>query len=629
MRLTLFVVLIAPISMVAQTLDPNAFYNKGAEVTVQNGALLHIQGTLTNTNSGTINADGVIEIKGDIDNNGATKFYPSNPNSGTEKVVKFIGDSTQAIRGSFNTPATNSFYNLLIDKAISGTAVELQTPVSVQGSLVFGSATSADTYSPTSISQMTNNSNKGVIKTFDGSNTDYDLFVANPAVEAVSGYPALGMDRSANFFDSYVQTRGARGVGLGGLKRRINHTGTTAADAYVFPIGTASKGFEAIRFNFQTINGGADDLRGLFCENATNPNGYVGSVTQFCIGCASVSALDNNGINLAFGTTTAGSLVNPCATPGNPQQWVILQDDLPGFGYWSFHAANNNNNSTYTVETFPRSFTDNGNIDPNYSRETWRTMHYISDVANDPSGAAADWNRDLFAVSDTTDLIKYTRNAGCYDSYQPGVPGGVYTGFSHFTIKKSLTGNALPVELTELTATPINNEFISIDWITALEINNAGFFVERSTDGTDWSSLSWIAGHNNSTVQLSYNYPDHSAKTGITYYYRLKQVDNDGAFAYSDIVTARLTGEITFNILDFSPNPTTDKTNLGILSSKEQEVTVVFYDILGQKMISNTQQLAKGNTNIGFNLGSLASGTYTAVITSANQQYTRKVVLAK
>ena len=629
MKVYLSLYLFIPVVLFGQSIDPNAFYNKGAEVTVQNGALLHIQGTLTNTNSGTINTDGVIEIKGDIDNTGATKFYPANPGSGTEKVVKFVGDSTQAIKGSFNTVSTNSFYNLVIDKSTAATAVELQTPVMVEGSLVFGSTTSAATYTPTTVSQITNNSNKGVIKTYDGTNTDYELYIANPAVDAINGYPALGMNRSANFFDSYVQTRGARGVGAGGLKRRVNHTGTTAADAYVYPIGTTAKGFEAIRFNFKTINGGIDDVRGMFCENATNPNGMVGHVTQYCIGCASTNLLGNDGINLAFGTTWAGSMPNPCATSGHPQQWVVLQDDLPNFGYWSFHASNSSNSSTYTVETFPRSFTDHGIVEPFYSEETWRTMHYISDVAHDPSTASADWNTDLFAVSDITDLVKYTRNTGCYDFHQPGVPGGVYTGFSHFTVKKSQSANALPVELSELTATPVNNEFISVDWNTAVEINNAGFFVERSTDGSNWSSLAWVAGHNNSTVQNIYNYPDHAVTPGIIYYYRLKQVDNDGSASYTDIVSARLAGELTFNILEFSPNPTTDKTVLGIVSSKDQDITVAFYDIIGRKVLSNTQELTKGNNSIDFNLGSLASGTYTAVISSANQRYTRKVVLAK
>ena len=115
----------------------------------------------------------------------------------------------------------------------------------------------------------------------------------------------------------------------------------------------------------------------------------------------------------------------------------------------------------------------------------------------------------------------------------------------------------------------------------------------------------------------------------VVYYYRLRQVDNDGALEYTDIVSARLTGEISFSVAEFVPNPTMAKTNLVITGTKEQDITVTFHNIVGQKVLEGHYGVNKGANRIEFDLGQLASGTYTAIVSSANEVYTRKVVLTR
>ena len=136
-------------------------------------------------------------------------------------------------------------------------------------------------------------------------------------------------------------------------------------------------------------------------------------------------------------------------------------------------------------------------------------------------------------------------------------------------------------------------------------------------------------GNNNITTQTNYTFDDLNVVVNTVYYYRLKQVDNDGAFEYTDIVSARINGEVSFSVKDFVPNPTMDRTNLIVTASKDQDITVAFYNVVGQKVLESSHQLNKGGNRLEFDLGRLASGTYTAIVSSANDVYTKKVVLAK
>ena len=81
--------------------------------------------------------------------------------------------------------------------------------------------------------------------------------------------------------------------------------------------------------------------------------------------------------------------------------------------------------------------------------------------------------------------------------------------------------------------------------------------------------------------------------------------------------------------MNFVPNPTLGNTQLTVVTTKTQEITVDFYDMIGQKVLTSTQQLMAGTNRINFDLQRFAAGTYSAVVTSENQLYTKKIVIAK
>ena len=632
MRKAILLLAFCPLFALAQDYT---FYNDGANdgngtagVYVQKGALLHVQGKLTNTNVGQIQNDGIIELKGDIENVVGSQFFAnSTPQATDEKAVKFVGDGTQSIMGDFANVGLSTLYNVVIDKGVSGSVVQLKCNTNIDGSLVFGTATTGSpTYTPTLGSNYTNNLNKGVLRTYDNTNADWELWVTNTDPGAIVGYPTLQMNRASVLANSFVQTRGARGVGAGGLSRSVTQTGTN----YVYPVGTVTNGFQAVRFNFLSVGGGANKIRGMFCDGTDNGSGFVGKINQSCIGCANGNGgfPDNNGFNMVFGSDFQGEMPLPaCAiSPTHTSQWVILEQSIKDHGYWSFAGSQSN---VYSMESFPQSYTELGQQDPTNYFETWRTLKFSTPINDNPSEAGDDWGAQILtSVSNPQDLITYSRNAGCYNYSQPGVPGGIYTGFSHFSVQSSHSNNALPVELVYLKAEPVNNEFIQVSWATSVEINNRGFEVLRSTDGINFTNVGWVDGHNNSTATQTYAFDDHNVVSNVVYYYKLNQIDNDGRNEETYIVNAMITSGDVFSISEFIPNPAKDQSRIVINTSVSQGIDVRMFDMLGRQLSQQTYTLGLGENKIYFDTNMLADATYTAVITAGNKVYSKKLVIA-
>lgn len=104
--------------------------------------------------------------------------------------------------------------------------------------------------------------------------------------------------------------------------------------------------------------------------------------------------------------------------------------------------------------------------------------------------------------------------------------------------------NIVPVELISFTAT-FNGTSVDLNWITSTETNNAGFEIQRSSDGTNFETLSFIAGNGTTTETQVYTYSDISVDIG-SYTYRLKQVDLNGSFSYSNEVEVDVTAPAEF-----------------------------------------------------------------------------------
>lgn len=153
--------------------------------------------------------------------------------------------------------------------------------------------------------------------------------------------------------------------------------------------------------------------------------------------------------------------------------------------------------------------------------------------------------------------------------------GGVFNSNQdmYFQMKTSPI-NLLPVELTHFTAKQQQQQFVQLNWGTAMEANNEGFEIERSPDGETWKTIDFVAGHGTTDEPLSYVYMDYKPiKDGS--YYRLKQLDFDGAFAYSKVVNI----QAKQNSVQLFPNPVHDQ-----LTIAEGKGKATIYNLLGQPL---------------------------------------------
>ena len=604
-KLLLFLSAIIPLSAYCQF----EFHNRGSQVYAQKGALIVVQGAFVNDSSiGAVKNDGTIEVQGDFVNSNGASFTVNTDNTSKDRAVKFTGTGTQAIKGLMNTAGTASFYNLVVDKATSTSLVQMQADATIEGSLVFGTSTITSTSNPSNF--YTNNNQKGLFATYVDTN-EYVLNVLNGNVDAISGYPALVMSGAPS--TGYILTSGIKGSGNGGLQRKIS-----SATDYDYPLGTVAHGFNAVKMNFTTIPSGGGLVKGKFNDGSDNPNGAIGTIGMACFGCTTNNPNpDNTGYNRFFES-------NPCNN--DAAQWLVIDNaSIKNHGYWSFATSTNNYGYLYSVEAFPNSFSLLGNIS-----DTWRTLRYIAPFGYNPSGASNNWSAFIDSVTSVDDLMTYTKNTGtCYTG--SGIPGGSYNGFGHLALGKSISNNALPVTMLYLTA-KAEKESIVLDWATAVEINNSGFEVARSTEGTNFTKIGWVPGHNTTTEEQVYSYTDNDVLPNVVYYYRLRQVDNNGHSDQSKVVSAEVTGTTTsFTIGELTPNPAVNNTRIVANSVSQEEISakVYIYNMEGKLMMNQLYTLNPGPNNIMLDLTTLTTGSYSVTVKAAGNSYSKILVVNK
>ncbi len=167
----------------------------------------------------------------------------------------------------------------------------------------------------------------------------------------------------------------------------------------------------------------------------------------------------------------------------------------------------------------------------------------------------------------------------------------------------------IPVELTSFAASVLGTD-VNLSWITATELNNQGFDIQRSTDKNDWETIGFVDGFGTTTEMKYYSYSDNELKAG-TYYYRLKQIDFDGTFDYSSVVEAVVTIPIEYALQQNYPNPFNPSTKINFSLAADSKVMLKIYDILGQEVTTLINgDMSLGEHEISFNAAGLNSGVY-------------------
>jgi len=201
-------------------------------------------------------------------------------------------------------------------------------------------------------------------------------------------------------------------------------------------------------------------------------------------------------------------------------------------------------------------------------------------------------------------------------------------------VRYSGSSGPLPVELVSFYANVSKNK-VELNWKTATEVNNYGFEIDRQPGSrqsavSNWDKIGFVQGNGNSNSPKEYSFTDQAAMSG-SYTYRLKQVDNDGTFKYSETVEVTV-GQIPndYSLNQNFPNAFNPSTTIAYDVPETSSIRISVYDILGKeiKLLVNAEK-NPGHYEIIFDAKELAGGIYYYTIKVGEFSQSRKMILLK
>ena len=190
-------------------------------------------------------------------------------------------------------------------------------------------------------------------------------------------------------------------------------------------------------------------------------------------------------------------------------------------------------------------------------------------------------------------------------------------------------GTLLPVELVSFRATASLNS-VALSWKTATEVNNYGFDIERKSQSVEWTKVGFVEGSGTTNAPKEYSFTDKSLPTG-KYSYRLKQIDRDGKFHYTQTVEVNIGGApLKFSLSQNFPNPFNPSTTIVYQIPVDGFVSIKVYDVVGREVVSLVNENNKaGNYEVSFDGSHLSSGMYICRMSAAAYSSITKMTIVK
>lgn len=354
-------------------------------------------------------------------------------------------------------------------------------------------------------------------------------------------------------------------------------------------------------------------------DQANNMNNWTSdgawNITTTKYVSAPSSFTDSPGGNYAANTTAILRLTNPIsfsdvlgAILEFDTQWVIENS-------WDYGQVQISTNNGTTWIPLAGQFTNlgTGSFQPNGqplydgSQLTW--VHEIIDI----SGYA---NQSLY-------LRFYFRSDGSIQN----------DGWYIDNVKISVYNSTIPVELVSFSAEVVNNS-VQLNWRTASEINNKGFEIQRSQmsnvkSQNGWERIGFVNGNGTSTKVQTYTFTDNNPVNGKLYY-RLKQIDFDGMFEYSNIIEIDFAPILNFVLHQNYPNPFNPSTKISWQSPVGSWQTLKVYDVIGNEVATLINEYREaGSYEIEFNANNLPSGMYFYKLETGKFTSVKKMLLVR
>jgi endonuclease I len=344
-------------------------------------------------------------------------------------------------------------------------------------------------------------------------------------------------------------------------------------------------------FNGSTgTNGPATDYNHIFPtdkkvngERANYPYGEVASATFTSL----------NGSKL--GTSSVAGLTGTVFEPINEYKGdvaraflyfvTMYQDNM------STWASNSEATQAFEPNTFP-------SVDVPFLKLMlkWHNQDPVSQKEIDRNNAAYSYQVNRNPYIDHPEYVGQVWNASC-----PGL-------------------SALPVELLFFTGR-LNGNLIQLNWEVGTEANLNKYEVERSFNGNEYSKIGEVKAAN----QSNYSYNDNADNIrGRRVYYRLKKIDKDGKFGYSEIFSVHIPLNTKFSVY---PNPAKEFIRLQVNINSTQQGLLTITDITGKAVLKQNVQLSQGSVIVP--LISLSNGSYFLKIRIGEEVFTQRILVAK
>ena len=262
---------------------------------------------------------------------------------------------------------------------------------------------------------------------------------------------------------------------------------------------------------------------------------------------------------------------------------------------------------------------------------------YIKRIAGLPDGTTVSFISDSYPVSE--DIIILTAASGTVWLIIEN-DATVTEGIDSLTLtfEPNVTTNtftyevstAVPVELTTFFGT-VSGNVVSLKWTTATEVKNYGFEIERSLSApkTNWEKIGFINGNGNSNSPKEYSYTDKHLRSG-SYLYRIKQIDNDGSYDYSNTIELNVRIPVTLDLKQNYPNPFNPSTTISFTIPTSGDVYLKIFNSLGEEVAKLVNGYAEaGEYTLNFDAGDLPSGMYVYQLKTNESSLTKKMLLLK
>jgi len=235
-----------------------------------------------------------------------------------------------------------------------------------------------------------------------------------------------------------------------------------------------------------------------------------------------------------------------------------------------------------------------------------------TDIDGQPEPA---WPQDIIGIGAQFD------NSAPYNSG--------YQIFPRYYATDFLPPGTIPVELTSLTVTVTPSQEVVLNWATASETNNKGFEIERKSGINSFITIGYVEGSGTTSEERSYSYLDKNLKPG-TYVYRLKQIDFNGKFEYSQEIEADVTAPLAFRLEQNYPNPFNPSTKISFSVPTSGFITLKVYNVLGQEVSTLVNRVVEaGIHSVDFNAAQFNSGIYFYSLEAGDINQIKKMTLIK